>query len=90
MRADPAGSALNFSRIPGTFCFYPIFGRIASLQPFKPILMTTTLVIAVVAGISVLLFLILKLKINAFIALLIGSIIVGLVAGLDAKAIIDT
>nr|WP_297912764.1 gluconate:H+ symporter [uncultured Allomuricauda sp.] len=52
--------------------------------------MTTTLVIAVVAGISVLLFLILKLKINAFIALLIGSIIVGLVAGLDAKAIIDT
>ena len=37
-----------------------------------------------------LLFLILRLKINAFIALLIGSITVGIIAGLDAKQIMDT
>lgn len=48
------------------------------------------LLLAVIAGIAVLLFLILKLKINAFIALLIGSITVGLLAGLDANQIIDT
>ncbi len=50
----------------------------------------TTLILAVVAGIAVLLFLILRLKINAFIALLIGSITVGVIAGLDAKQIMDT
>ncbi len=48
------------------------------------------LLLAVLAGIAVLLFLILKLRIHAFIALLIGSITVGLIAGLDAKGIITT
>jgi Gnt-I system low-affinity gluconate transporter len=50
----------------------------------------TQLLLAVTIGIAILLFLILKLKINAFIALLIGSIAVGLLAGLNAKEIIDT
>lgn len=50
----------------------------------------TTLLLAVLGGIAVLLFLILKLRINAFIALLIGSITVGLIAGLDANQIIKT
>lgn len=50
----------------------------------------TQLILSVILGIAVLLFLILKLKINAFIALLIGSIIVGISAGLDAEQIIDT
>ncbi|MGW9686532.1 GntP family permease [Flagellimonas sp. 2504JD1-5] len=50
----------------------------------------TNLIMAVVGGIAVLLFLILKLRIHAFLALLIGSITVGLIAGLDAKGIIDT
>ncbi|WP_168796326.1 GntP family permease [Flagellimonas onchidii] len=50
----------------------------------------TNLIIAVLGGIAVLLFLILKFRIHAFLALLIGSITVGLVAGLDAKEIIDT
>ncbi len=52
--------------------------------------METQLLLAVAIGIAILLFLILKLKINAFIALLIGSISVGLLAGLNAKEIIDT
>nr|WP_298925671.1 gluconate:H+ symporter [uncultured Allomuricauda sp.] len=50
----------------------------------------SNLLIAVLGGIAVLLFLILKLRINAFIALLIGSITVGLIAGLDANEIIKT
>ena len=53
-------------------------------------MMETQLILAVILGIAVLLFLILKLKINAFIALLIGSIIVGISAGLDAEQIIKT
>lgn len=52
--------------------------------------METNLILAVVAGIAVLLFLILRLKINAFIALLVGSITVGIIAGLDARSIIQT
>jgi len=48
------------------------------------------LIIAVLVGIALLLFLILRLKINAFIALLVGSIAVGLIAGLDAAQIIKT
>lgn len=48
------------------------------------------LALAVLLGITILLFLILRLKINAFIALLIGAIFVGLLAGLDAKEIIGT
>ncbi|MGB5818241.1 MAG: gluconate:H+ symporter [Saonia sp.] len=50
----------------------------------------TNLILAIVIGIALLLFLILKLKIHAFIALLIGSITVGLIAGLDAQQIIKT
>ena len=49
-----------------------------------------TLIIAVLIGIAVLLFLILKLRIQAFIALLIASILVGVIAGMEPKAIIDT
>ena len=44
----------------------------------------------VILGIVVLLFCILRLKIHAFIALLIGSIVAGLVAGLNAIEIMDT
>ncbi len=49
-----------------------------------------TLLIAVIAGIALLLFLILRLKIPAFIALLISSIAAGLIAGLDAGQMIET
>ena len=53
-------------------------------------MIASNLVLAVITGIALLLFLILRLRINAFIALLIGSITVGLIAGLDAKEIIKT
>ncbi|MBK6264819.1 gluconate transporter [Marivirga sp. S37H4] len=49
-----------------------------------------TLLVAVLAGILVLLFLILKLKLHAFPALLISSIVVGVLAGLEPLAIMDT
>ncbi len=52
--------------------------------------MEYSLILAVILGIGLLLFLILKLKINAFIALLISSITVGLIAGLNASEVIDT
>ena len=52
--------------------------------------MEVNLLLAVCIGIAILLFLILKLRIHAFIALLIGSITVGLIAGVDATQIIDT
>ncbi|WP_421802575.1 GntP family permease [Flagellimonas sp.] len=52
--------------------------------------MEVNLFLAVIIGIAILLFLILKLRIHAFIALLIGSIAVGLIAGLDANQIINT
>ena len=52
--------------------------------------MEVQLFLAVVIGIAILLFLILKLRIHAFVALLIGSIVVGLIAGLDANQIIST
>ncbi len=48
------------------------------------------LILAVLAGITALLVLILRFKINAFIALLVGSIVVGIIAGLDAQQIIKT
>lgn len=48
------------------------------------------LLIAVVIGISVLLFLILRLKIQAFLALLITCIVVGIVAGMEPKAILSS
>lgn len=52
--------------------------------------MENQLLLSVLLGIAVLLMLILKFRIHAFIALLIGSIVVGLVAGLDAQQIIGT
>ncbi|MDJ0644920.1 MAG: gluconate:H+ symporter [Flavobacteriaceae bacterium] len=48
------------------------------------------LLIAVIIGIAVLLFLILKLKLHAFVSLLISSIIVGLIAGMAPLDIMNT
>lgn len=48
------------------------------------------LLLAVVIGIAVLLFLILKLKLHAFVSLLISSIIVGLIAGMSPENIMNT
>jgi len=45
---------------------------------------------AVLIGVVILLFLILKLRLPAFISLLISSILVGLLSGLDGNTIIDT
>jgi gluconate transporter len=49
-----------------------------------------TLIIAVFIGIIVLIFLILKLKVQAFIALLIASIVVGVLSGMNPSDIIST
>jgi Gnt-I system low-affinity gluconate transporter len=49
-----------------------------------------TLIAAVLIGIAVLLFLILRLKMQAFIALLIASILVGIIAGMEPNTIIKT
>lgn len=49
-----------------------------------------TLISAVLIGIAILLFLILKLRIQAFIALLIASIVVGILAGMNPVEIIKT
>jgi Gnt-I system low-affinity gluconate transporter len=49
-----------------------------------------TLIAAVLIGIGTLLFLILKLRMQAFIALLIASILVGVIAGMEPSAIIKT
>ncbi len=48
------------------------------------------LILAVVLGIAVLLFLILKLKLHAFISLLIASIFVGVAAGMEPLKIMET
>ena len=48
------------------------------------------LLVAVLVGIAALLFLILKLRLHAFISLLIASIVVGVTAGLDATAIMKS
>jgi len=48
------------------------------------------LILAVILGIVVLLFLILKLKLHAFISLLIASIFVGVAAGMEPLKIMDT
>ncbi|MCP9200387.1 GntP family permease [Gramella sp. GC03-9] len=48
------------------------------------------LLLAVLSGIGILLFLILRLKIQAFLALLISCIIVGMMAGMPALEILDT
>lgn len=52
--------------------------------------MDYSLLSAIIIGIAILLFLILKLKIQAFISLLIASILTGLIAGLNAEEIIKT
>ena len=49
-----------------------------------------TLISAVLIGIGVLLILILKLRMQAFIALLIASILVGIIAGMEPSFIIST
>jgi len=48
------------------------------------------LILAVLAGIGILLFLILYFKIQAFLALLISSIVVGLMAGMEPTAIMNS
>ncbi|MBU4460710.1 MAG: GntP family permease, partial [Verrucomicrobia bacterium] len=48
------------------------------------------LILAPILGIAVLLVLILRLKVQAFIALLIASILVGLVAGMDPAALLTS
>ena len=50
----------------------------------------TTLIYAVLIGIAVLLFLILKLRIQAFVSLLIASIVVGILAGMNSAEIITS
>ena len=52
--------------------------------------MDSTLLIAIFIGIAVLLILILKFRIQAFIALLIASILVGIIAGMEPGAIVQT
>jgi Gnt-I system low-affinity gluconate transporter len=52
--------------------------------------MDIQLLAAVLIGISVLLFLILRLKLQAFIALLITCIVVGVIAGMEPKTILDS
>ena len=52
--------------------------------------MDSTLILAIFAGIVVLLFFILKLRIQAFISLLIASITVGIIAGMEPQYIIET
>ena len=47
------------------------------------------LILAFVSGVGVLLFLILVWKINAFVSLLVGSIVVGLVGGLNPTEVMD-
>ncbi len=52
--------------------------------------MDSTLLMAIGAGIAVLLILILKFRIQAFLALLISSIVVGIIAGMEPIVIIQT
>ena len=52
--------------------------------------MDIQLLAAVLVGISILLFLILRLKLQAFLALLITCIVVGVNAGMDPKSILDS
>jgi len=52
--------------------------------------MTTTLLLSVLAGIAILLILVLYFRIQAFLSLLIASIVVGLLAGLNGVQVIET
>jgi GntP family gluconate:H+ symporter len=49
----------------------------------------TQLVLALVIGLAFLIFLILKTKIHAFLALIAGAVVIGLIAGLDTAKITD-
>jgi len=60
------------------------------LEIIQSFFIENRLFIAVLIGIAVLLVLILRLKIHAFIALLLGSIAAGLIAGLDSNEIMNT
>jgi Gnt-I system low-affinity gluconate transporter len=67
--------------------------NIITLTGFETIFtksMNTALFLSVAGGIFLLLFLILKLKIPAFISLLITSIFTGIMAGMDPAIIMDT
>ena len=50
--------------------------------------MESQLIFALVMGIALLLFLILKTKIHAFLALIISSVLIGLLSGMDANKIV--
>lgn len=51
--------------------------------------MESQLIFALVMGIALLLFLILKTKIHAFLALIISSVLIGLLSGMDANKIVQ-
>lgn len=50
----------------------------------------TWLIVATVIGIALLLFLVMKVKLQAFIALLIASLFIGIAAGMDVMDVVDT
>lgn len=52
--------------------------------------MNLTILLAIFTGVIVLLVLILRFKLQAFISLLIGSIVAGLCAGMEPKTVIET
>lgn len=52
--------------------------------------MATTLILSVIAGVALLLILVLFFRLQAFLALLIASIVVGLLAGLNGAEVLET
>ncbi|MGM9922469.1 MAG: gluconate transporter, partial [Bhargavaea sp.] len=50
----------------------------------------TWLIVATVIGIALLLFLVMKVKLQAFIALLIASLFIGVAAGMDVMDVVAT
>ena len=62
----------------------------AKTEAGRRLIMDTQLLLATLGGIALLLWLVTKLKINAFISLLISSIFVGLGAGMPAGDILDS
>ncbi|MEZ5069556.1 MAG: gluconate:H+ symporter [Bacteroidales bacterium] len=51
---------------------------------------TPHIILIVVAGVGLLLFMVLKLKISAFISLLVTSMLVGVLAGMPVKSVLDS
>ncbi len=49
----------------------------------------TQLILALIIGLACLIYLILRTKVHAFLALIIGAVIVGLLAGLDSEATVS-